>query len=48
MNGEKKDGAFDKHYPEADVWLGERGYRALENEYRRIDQYYQLASKTAR
>ncbi len=46
MSGEKKEGVFDKHYPEADVWVGERGYRALEIEYRRIDQYFQLFRRT--
>jgi hypothetical protein len=46
MSGAKKDGVFDKHYPEADLWMGEQGYRALEREYRRIDQYFQLARKS--
>ena len=47
VSGSKKDGVFDKHYPEADVWVGVQGYRALENEYLRIDQYFQLARKNS-
>jgi hypothetical protein len=46
MSGSKENGVFDRHYPEADVWVGEPGYRALENEYNRINQYVQLARKT--
>jgi hypothetical protein len=48
MSGSKKDGVFDKHYPEADLWIDEQGYRALETEYRRLDQYFQLARKNSR
>ena len=43
MSGSKQNGVFDKHYPEADVWIGEQGYRALETEYKRINEYFQLA-----
>jgi hypothetical protein len=46
ISGSKLEGAFIKHYPEADVWLGEGSYRALEREYRRVDQYFQLARKS--
>jgi hypothetical protein len=46
ISGSKKEGVFDRHYPEADVWVGERGYRMLESEFRRIDAYAQLARKT--
>ena len=28
MSGSKQNGVFDRHYPEADVWIGEQGYRA--------------------
>ena len=27
--------------------MGERGYRALESEYKRINEYFQLARKTS-
>jgi hypothetical protein len=47
MSGSKQNGVFDKHYPESDVWIGEQGYRALETEYKRINEYFQLA-RTAR
>jgi hypothetical protein len=43
MSGSKQNRVFDRHYPEADVWIGEQGYRALENEYERINEYFQLA-----
>jgi hypothetical protein len=43
MSGSKQNGVFDRHYPEADVWIGESGYRALETEYKRINEYFQLA-----
>ncbi len=47
-SGSKQAGVFDKHYPEADVWMNERGYRTLETEYRRIDQYFQLTRQNNR
>jgi hypothetical protein len=40
MSGSKLEGAFIKHYPEADVWVGENSYRALQNEYNRINEYF--------
>ena len=43
MSGSKQNGIFDRHYPEADVWIAEQGYRALETEYKRINEYFQLA-----
>jgi hypothetical protein len=43
MSGSKQEGAFDKYYPEADVWVGERGYRLLESEFKRVNEYYQIA-----
>jgi hypothetical protein len=39
-------GMFTRYYPEADVWMEERGYCALENEYRRVDQFVRLARQT--
>jgi hypothetical protein len=41
----KAERVFTKHYPEADVWMSEQGYRALEAEYNRINEYFQIASK---
>ena len=46
ISGAKKDGVFDKHYPEADVWVGERGYRLLGTEYKRVNEYVQLANNS--
>ncbi len=46
ISSTKKEGTFDKHYPEADVWIGEQGYRALEEEFKRINEYFQLAHRT--
>ena len=45
IRGSKTDRVFDKHYPEADVWMGEQGYRSLEAEYKRLNEYFQLARK---
>jgi hypothetical protein len=36
-----------KRYPEADLWVSERGYEALEQEYRRIGEARQLAEEAA-
>jgi hypothetical protein len=33
-------------YPEAGLWTSEQGYRTLENEYKRINTFYQLARQT--
>ena len=46
MSGSKQNGVFDRHYPEADVWIGEPGYRSLENEFKRINEFFQLARTT--
>ena len=35
-----------KHYPEADVWTSDRGYRELATEYQRINQFVRLARET--
>ena len=35
-----------KHYPEADVWMSEQGYRALAAEYQRIGEFVRLARET--
>ena len=42
---EDKD-VLAKHYPEADLWTDERGFRALENEYKRVNEFVQLARET--
>ena len=34
-----------KSYPEADLWMNERGFQALEQEYRRIGEAIQLAEE---
>ena len=34
------------HYPEADLWTDEPGYRALGAEYQRVAEYSQLAKET--
>jgi hypothetical protein len=47
MNGSKTQGVAERHYPEADLWLAERGYRALEAEYKRINEFVQLARDTS-
>lgn len=46
LSGAKKEGVFDRHYPEADIWVGERGYRLLETEYKRVNEYVQLANNS--
>jgi hypothetical protein len=45
MRASKTERVFDKYYPEAGVWMAEQVYRALEGEYNRINEYYQLALK---
>ena len=35
-----------RHYPEADVWTSEQGYRALATEYARISEFVRLARET--
>jgi hypothetical protein len=47
MSGSKRPGVAERHYPEANVWLGERGYRALEAEYKRINDFVQLSRDTS-
>ena len=39
MRGSKTARTFDRHYREADVWMGETGYRALELEFNRVNEY---------
>jgi hypothetical protein len=39
----EEKGVIAKHYPEADLWTSEEGYRALQNEYRRLGEYVRLA-----
>ena len=40
------DGVLARHYPEADLWTDERGFRALENEYKRVNEFVRLARQT--
>ena len=35
-----------RRYPEADLWTNERGYRALEHEFKRVDEFVKLARQT--
>lgn len=42
----EQKGSHDRFYPEADLWTSDRGYRALQNEYRRINQFVRLAKQT--
>src|SRR5262249_14550715 len=43
MRSAKAGRGFDKHYREADLWMDEQGYAALETEFNRLNEYYQLA-----
>src|SRR5262249_46894513 len=36
-------GLLGRHYPEADLWTDERGFRALEREFTRVYRYLELA-----
>jgi len=42
----EEKGVLARHYPEADLWTHERGFKALENEYKRVNQFVQLARQT--
>jgi len=42
----EEKGVLARHYPEADLWTNERGYRALENEYKRVNEFVRLARQT--
>jgi len=44
--GQEEKGVHDRYYPEADLWTNERGYRTLQNEYRRINDFVRLARDT--
>lgn len=35
-----------RHYPEANVWMSERDYRALAEEYQRIGDFVRAARET--
>ena len=39
-------GTFNRHYPEADLWTNEPGYRALAAEYQRINEFVRAARET--
>jgi hypothetical protein len=39
-------GVLARRYPEADLWTNERGYRALEHEFKRVDEFVKLARQT--
>jgi hypothetical protein len=39
-------GFLGRKYPEAGLWTNERGYRALESEFQRINEYVRLARET--
>ena len=43
MSGAKTEGVAERYYPEADLWLADRGYRALAAEFKRISEFVQLA-----
>lgn len=38
--------AAPRHYPEADVWTSEQGFRAMAAEYARISEFVRLARET--
>jgi hypothetical protein len=40
---ERKDGAFARYYPEMDLWTSERGFRALQQEYGRVNELVRVA-----
>ncbi|MGO9469057.1 MAG: hypothetical protein ACLQIB_31405 [Isosphaeraceae bacterium] len=42
----EEKGVHDRYYREADLWTNERGFRALESEYRRINEFVKLARET--
>jgi hypothetical protein len=42
----EESGVFTRRYPEADLWTNEQGYSALENEYKRVNQFVRLARQT--
>jgi len=42
----EEKGVHDRYYPEADLWTNERGYRALQSEYRRINEFVRIAKET--
>jgi hypothetical protein len=42
----EKKGSHERYYPEADLWTTERGYRTLQSEYRRIQEFVRLAQST--
>jgi len=42
----EKKGPQDRYYPEADLFTTERGYGALQSEYRRISEFVRLARDT--
>ncbi len=42
----EEKGVHDRYYREADLWTNERGYRALESEYRRINEFVRMAKET--
>ena len=46
LAGSKEQGVAEKYYPEADLWTGDQGYRALEAEYKRINEFVQHARQT--
>jgi hypothetical protein len=44
--GAQKTGVVAKHYPEADLWTNEQGYRDLAIEYQRISEFVRAARET--
>jgi hypothetical protein len=42
----EQKGLLERHYPEADLWTNERGYRALEREFKRLSEYARLARQS--
>lgn len=43
MHAEQAPGTASRHYPEADVWLSDRGYNTLLQEYRRVSALIPIA-----
>jgi hypothetical protein len=43
----EEKGVLARHYPEADLWTNERGYSALEQEFKRLNEFVRIARQTA-
>ena len=46
LSSSQQPGVLAKHYPEADLWTNDEGYRALAAEYQRINEFARVARET--